>query len=128
MMSNAVCKTIGSAITKVVLKPIKFRVRSRFLRLGRFPFRTISMGSDQIGTKLNPRAWAFSTNFLFQFKPVIHNPNDNEFLKYFQLFWAGAVDNTGWKKVQSDPMLIFLSGNRPFDVMKKVHFNIHYIL
>ncbi len=42
---------------------------------------------------------------------MIRNPDDKE-LKYFQLFLAGGVDNTRWKKVQSDPMLIFLSGNR----------------
>ncbi len=38
---------------------------------------------------------------------MIHNP-DNIELKYFQLFWSGCVDNTRWRKVQSDPMLIFL--------------------
>ena len=27
--------------------------------------------------------------------------------------WCGDVDNTRWKKVESDPMLIFLSGHRP---------------
>jgi hypothetical protein len=53
------------------------------------------------------RAWAFGTNFLFQFDP---QPDDKE-LKYFQLFWSGSVDNTRWKI--SDPMLIFLCGNRP---------------
>ncbi len=40
----------------------------------------------------------FGTNFLFQFEPVICNPNNKE-LKYFQLFWFGGVDNTRWKKV-----------------------------
>ena len=53
---------------------------------------------------------AFVTNFLFQFEPVIRNPDDKE-LKYFQLFWSSGADNTRcrrWKKVQSDPMLIFL--------------------
>ncbi len=38
------------------------------------------MGSDRMD-----RAWAFGTNFLFQFEPVIHNLEDEE-LKYFQLF------------------------------------------
>ncbi len=54
-------------------------------------------------------------NFLFQFEPMIRNPDDKE-LKYFQPFWSGGVDNTGWKKVQYDPMVIFLIGNRPFVV------------
>ena len=49
--------------------------------------------------------------FLFQFESVIHNPDDKE-LKCFQLFWSSSADNTSWKKVQSDPMLISLSGNR----------------
>ncbi len=41
---------------------------------------------------------------------MVRNPDDKE-LKYFQLFWSGGVDNTRWKKVQSDPMLILvLSG------------------
>ena len=31
------------------------------------------------------------------------------FLKYFQLFWSGGVDNTRWKRVQPDLMLIFPS-------------------
>ena len=65
---------------------------------------------DRSGTKLN-RAWVFSTNFLFQFEPVIRKPDDKE-LKYFELFWSDGADNTRWKKVQSDPMLIFLSVNR----------------
>ncbi len=44
---------------------------------------------------------------------MIRNTDDKE-LKYFQLFFSGGVaDNTRWTKVQSDPMLIFLSGNRP---------------
>ena len=38
---------------------------------------------------------------------MVHNPDDKE-LKYFQLFWSGGVDNTRWRKVQSDPILIFL--------------------
>ena len=45
---------------------------------------------------------------------MIRNPDGRE-LKYFQLFWSGGVDNTRWKKVQSDPILFFtffLSGNR----------------
>ena len=45
---------------------------------------------------------------------MISNPGDKE-LKYFQLFWSGGVDNTRWKKVQSDPMLIFVSGNQCYD-------------
>ncbi len=48
-------------------------------------------------------------NFLFQFEPVIRSPDDKE-LKYFELFLADCVDNTRWKKVLSDPILIFLSG------------------
>ncbi len=45
---------------------------------------------------------------------MIRNPDDKE-LKYFAIeeVEVGGVDNTRWKKVQSDPMLIFLSGNRP---------------
>ena len=43
------------------------------------------MGSDRIETKLNPRAWAFGTNFMFQFVPVVRSPDDKE-LKYFQFF------------------------------------------
>ncbi len=31
------------------------------------------------------RAWAFGTNFLFQFESVIRNQHDKK-LKYFQLF------------------------------------------
>ncbi len=54
---------------------------------------------------------AFGSNFLFQFEPVIRNPDEKE-LKYFQLFWSGGVDNTRWKNVQSDPMLIFLNVDR----------------
>ncbi len=52
---------------------------------GRFPVGKISMGSDRIGTKLNPRTWAFGTNFVFQLEPLIRNPDDKE-LKYFQPF------------------------------------------
>ena len=58
-----------------------------------FPLRKIRMGSDR--------------NFLFQFEPVIRNPEDKE-LKYFQRFLSGNADNT-----RSDLMLIFLSANRP---------------
>ena len=47
------------------------------------------MGSDRIGTKLN-QCMGFGTNFLFQFGPVIHNPDDKK-LKYFQLFFGPAV-------------------------------------
>ena len=36
------------------------------------------IGSKQIWS----RGWAFGTNFLFQFEPVIRNPDDKE-LKYF---------------------------------------------
>ncbi len=44
---------------------------------------------------------------------MIRNPDDKELnYRYFQPFWSGGEDNTSWKKVQPDPMLIFLSGNR----------------
>jgi hypothetical protein len=43
---------------------------------------------------------------------MILNPDDKE-LKYSQPFWTGGVDAVIQdKKVQSNPMLIFLSGNR----------------
>ena len=60
--------------------------------------------------KIEPAHGVFGTNFLFQFEPVIRNPDEKE-LKYFQLFWSGGVDNTRWKR--SDLMLIFPSRNRP---------------
>ena len=47
------------------------------------------MGSDRIGTNLT-RTWAFGTNFLFQFEPVIRNPDDKE-LKYFQPSFGPVV-------------------------------------
>ena len=54
--------------------------------IGRFPHSKISMGSE-----IKPaHAWAFGTNFLFQFEPVIRNPDDKE-LKHFQLFFGPAV-------------------------------------
>ncbi len=56
---------------------------------GRFPLRKISMRSDS-SEQNRTRAWAFGTNFLFQFEPVIRNPDDKE-LKYFQLFFGPAV-------------------------------------
>ena len=51
----------------------------------------------------------FGTNFLFQFEP------DDIELKYFQLFDGPAVRiiQDGKSAVRTDPMLIFLSGNRP---------------
>ena len=76
------------------------------------------MGSDRIGTKLNPRM-GFRFNSLFQFESVIHNPDDKE-MKYSQLFWSGGVDNTRWKKVQSDPIHIFLSENQLLLISNKV--------
>ena len=70
------------------------------------------MGSDR--NKIEPmHAWAFGANFLFQFEHVIRNPGDKELKYIFNFFRFGGVDNTRWKKVQSDPMLIFVSGNRP---------------
>ncbi len=46
---------------------------------------------------------------------MIHNPEE---LKYFQVFLVrGNADNTRWKKGQSDPMPIFLSGNRPLKMI-----------
>ena len=33
-------------------------------------------------------------------------------IKSWTFFWSGGADNTRWKKVQSDPMLIFLNRNR----------------
>ena len=62
---------------------------------GRLPLRKNLWDRNKI------EAWAFGTNFLFQFKPVIRNLDDKE-LKYFQLFWSGGVDNTRWKKVRFD--------------------------
>ncbi len=63
------------------------------------------IGPEQNGT----HAWAFGINFLFQFEPVIRNPDDKE-LKYFQLFLAWRWDNTKSSPIR--PMLISLSGNR----------------
>ena len=48
------------------------------------------------------------------FEPVIRNPDDKE-MKYFRLFLDRQCGqhNMGKGPVQSYPMLIFLSGNRP---------------
>ncbi len=44
---------------------------------------------------------------------MIRNPDDKELDRsIFNFFWSGDVDNTRWKKVQSDPMLSFLRGNQ----------------
>ena len=57
------------------------------------------MGSDQIGTKLNPRMHELSvTNFVFQFEPMIRNLYDTRY---------------GKESNPIRPMLIFLSGNWP---------------
>ena len=45
---------------------------------------------------------------------MIRNPGDKE-SSIFNFFLSGGEDNTRWKKVQSGPKLIFLSGNQPID-------------
>jgi hypothetical protein len=67
------------------------------------------MGSER--NKIEP-AHGLSVPISVQFEAVIRNPDD-KVLKYFQLFWSDGAYNRRWKKVQSDPMLIFLSGSRP---------------
>ncbi len=63
-------------------------------------------------SKIEP-AWLSVPIFLFQFEPVIHNLDDKK-LKYSQLFWSGGAQYTNMEKSpdRSDPMLIFMSGNR----------------
>ena len=58
---------------------------------GQYPLRKISMGSDQIGTKLNPRTYDKELKINL-FGPAVWIIQDGK---------------------ESDPMLIFLSGNVP---------------
>ncbi len=48
------------------------------------------MGSDRIGTKLNSHR-SFDTNFLFQFEPVIRNPDDKEEVEVFSALFGLTV-------------------------------------
>ncbi len=61
------------------------------------------MGSDRIGIKLN-RAWAFGTNFLFQFEPVIRNRGMINIRSIFNFFGPAVqmIIQLRWKKVESD--------------------------
>ena len=63
---------------------------------GPLPLRKISMGSDR--NKIEPTHGLSVPIFCSSL-----NLDDKE-LRYFQLLWSGGVDNTRWKKVQSDPI------------------------
>ncbi len=81
-----------------------------FLIKGRFSTQENKYG---IGPDRTDKIEPFGSNFLFQFESVIRNPDDKELVRsIFNFFWPSGADSTRSKNVLSDPMLIFLSGNR----------------
>ncbi len=57
------------------------------------------MGSDKNRNKIEPAHGPFGTNFLFQFEPVIRNPDDTRvevFSTFFLVRRCGIIQK--WKK------------------------------
>ena len=82
--------------------PVCCRILPNRVRTFKADFNSGKWSHDRIESEQTwTRAWTFATNFLFQFEHLIRNPDD-------KLFLVRRCGNTSWKKVQSDPIFIFL--------------------
>ena len=85
-------------MSKIVVKTCNLIRNAALQCLDRFPLRKISMGSDRIGTKLNPRMGFWYQLFCFS----LNLWSATRMIKSWSIVLSGGVDNTRWKKVQSD--------------------------